>query len=356
MKEYPSEHFHATIKDEFLGLVWSQLTITLCSPPQFQGPASVIFPIPSPTTLPPAIDNTPAHLPETVTPAPKTRDGTVTAIGASPRHLPLPRVMESPLLRAPASSLTEQHIREIIREELQEVWVLEHVAREAASHAIDALLHRLDHRDRQWQQEFVPHAVDLISRSVISSLDTARSHRDMPDATAEDYVNPSCTDGVDNSPPSDKAAGIQPHTSPPGRSADDMTMFLAPGDKVEETFERRRADPQPIERAAGAGDEAPLAESAPTNTTLDSLYRIGNEWDTDSEDVKIGVLSDSPWKNEEGVPLAIANLNRPKRGDPIPPELRPLKLRTGTQSTHHPDAATEDTSASTATATAPTFR
>ncbi len=61
----------------------------------------------------------------------------------------------------PASSLTEQRIREIIREELQEVWDLEHVAREAASHAIDSLLHRLDCRDRQWQQEFVPHAVEI---------------------------------------------------------------------------------------------------------------------------------------------------------------------------------------------------
>ena len=269
----------------------------------------------------------------------------------------------------PASSLTEQRIREIIREELQEVWDLEHVAREAASHAIDSLLHRLDCRDRQWQQEFVPHAVDLISRSVISSLDTARSHRDMPDATGEDYVDPSRTDGVNNSSPSGKAAGIQPHTTPPRQSADDMTMFLTPGDKIEESFATgvnkafaksagRLKDVvqtlSPIERAAGAGDDALQAESAPTNTTLDSLYRIVNEWNTDSEEEKIGVLSDSPWKNEEGVPLAIANLNHRKRGDSIPPELRPLKLRTGTPSTHHPDEATEETSASTATASAPT--
>ncbi len=98
IKEYLSKHFHATIQDQFPELDWSQLTITLCSPPHFQGPASVIFPIPLPTPLPPAIDNAPAHLPETVTPAPKTRDGMATAIGASPRHLPLPRVMESPLL------------------------------------------------------------------------------------------------------------------------------------------------------------------------------------------------------------------------------------------------------------------
>jgi hypothetical protein len=46
MKEYLSEHFHATLQHEFPDLDWSQLTITLCSPPQFQGPASVIFPIP----------------------------------------------------------------------------------------------------------------------------------------------------------------------------------------------------------------------------------------------------------------------------------------------------------------------
>jgi len=264
----------------------------------------------------------------------------------------------------PASSLTEQRIREIIREELQEVWDLEHVAREAASHAIDSLLHRLDCRDRQWQQEFVPHAVDLISRSVISSLDTARSHRDMPDATGEDYVDPSRTDGVNNSSPSGKAAGIQPHTTPPRQSADDMTMFLTPGDKIEESFATgvnkafaksagRLKDVvqtlSPIERAAGAGDDALQAESAPTNTTLDSLYRIVNEWNTDSEEEKIGVLSDSPWKNEEGVPLAIANLDRPTRRDLLPPELRPFKLRT-----HHLDAATEDTYASTAAASAPT--
>jgi hypothetical protein len=144
--------------------------------------------------------------------------------------------MESPFVRVPASSLTEQRIREIIREELQEVWDLEHVAREAASHAIDSLLHRLDRRDRQWQQEFVPHAVDLISCSVISSLDTAKSHRDMPDATEEDHVDPSRTEGVNNSSPSGKAAGIQPHTTPPGRSTDDMTTFLTPGDKIEEPF------------------------------------------------------------------------------------------------------------------------
>jgi hypothetical protein len=363
MKEYLSEHFHATLQHEFPELDWNQLTITLCSPPQFQGPAPVIFPIPTPSTRLLAVDRALTHSPETVTPAPKTSVGTATANGASPGYLSLPRVMESPLIRVPASSLTEQRIREIIREELQEVWDLEHVAREAASHAIDSLLHRLDRRDRQWQQEFVPHAVDLISRSVISSLDTARSHQDRPEATATEYVNPPGTDGVNNSSPA-KVTGIQPHTTPPGRSADDATMFLTPGDKVEESFatgvneafaksaeclKKSVQTLSPIERVAGADDEAPLAESAPTNTTLDSLYRIGKEWDTDSEDEKIGVLSDSPWKNEEGVPLAIANLDRPTRRDLLPPELRPFKLRT-----HHLDAATEDTYASTAAASAPT--
>jgi hypothetical protein len=197
-------------------------------------------------------------------------------------------VMESPLIREPASSLTEQRIREIIREELQEVWHLEHVAREAASHAIDSLLHRLDRRDRQWQQEFVPHAVDLISRSVISSLDTAQSHRDMPDATEEDHVDPSRTDGVNTSSPSGKAAGMQPHTTPPGRSADNMTMFLTPGDKIEESFATgvneafaksagRLKDIvqtlSPIECTVGGGDDALQAESAPTNTTLEQTVR-----------------------------------------------------------------------------------
>jgi hypothetical protein len=143
MKEYLSEHFHATLQHEFPELDWSQLTITLCSPTQFQGPASVIFPFPTPSTRLPAIDRALTHPPETVTPAPKTSEGTATANGASPGNLSLPRVMESPLIRVPASSLTEQRIREIIREELQEVWDLEHVAREAASHAIDSLLHRL---------------------------------------------------------------------------------------------------------------------------------------------------------------------------------------------------------------------
>ena len=146
-------------------------------------------------------------------------------------------------------------------------------------------------------------------------------------------------------------------------------MFLTPGDRVEDSFATgvnaafaksavRLNDViqtlSPIEGATGPGDGALPAESTPVNTTLDSLYRIGKEWDTDSEDGKIGVLSDSPWKNEEGVPLAISNLNRSKRGDSNQLELRPLKSRTGTQSTLHPDVATEDTSASTATTSAPT--
>eukprot|EP00970_Alexandrium_tamarense_P003114 scaffold471_cov109-Alexandrium_tamarense.AAC.2 len=367
MKEYLLEHFHSAMVDEFPELDWSQLTITLCTPPHFHGPATVIFPPPSPPE-PPAIDDAVVRLPGTVTPAPKTRGGTVKTIGVSPAN-PLPRVKESPLLHIPVPSLTEQRIREIIREELQDVLNLDHVAREAASHAIDSLLHRLDRRDRQWQQDFVPHAVDLISRSVISSLDTARSHRDMPDVTIAASGDPTATDDVHTTSPSDKANGMCSHTTPPRRSADNTTMFLTPGDRVEDSFATgvnaafaksavRLNDViqtlSPIEGATGPGDGALPAESTPVNTTLDSLYRIGKEWDTDSEDGKIGVLSDSPWKNEEGVPLAISNLHRSRRGDSNQPELRPLKSRTGTQSTLHPDAATEDTSASTATSSAPT--
>jgi hypothetical protein len=49
----------------------------------------------------------------------------------------------------------------------------------------------MDYRDRQWQHDFMPKAVKIISRSVISSLDTAtRSQYELPADAVGDFVDP----------------------------------------------------------------------------------------------------------------------------------------------------------------------
>eukprot|EP00970_Alexandrium_tamarense_P020363 scaffold15161_cov331-Alexandrium_tamarense.AAC.2 len=67
----------------------------------------------------------------------------------------------------------------------------ETIARDAATNALCTLLHRMDYRDRQWQHDFMPKAVKIISRSVISSLDTAtRSQYELPADAVGDFVDP----------------------------------------------------------------------------------------------------------------------------------------------------------------------
>jgi hypothetical protein len=195
MKEYLTEHLHCGLFEDFPGLDWSKLVITLGGPSQASGPAEIIF-TPS-TSTPPRHPNpglmtsSSVHQPGAVTPATNAAEprdvGHVGLAGTSPPLVSTSHVIESPLPMRQESTLSEDRIREIFRQEIRSAWDPETIARDAATNALCTLLHMMDYRDRQWQHDFMPKAVEIISRSVISSLDTAtRSQYELPtDADGE---------------------------------------------------------------------------------------------------------------------------------------------------------------------------
>ena len=138
----------------------------------------------------------------------------------------------------------------------------------------------MEYRDRQWQHDFMPKAVEIISRSIISSLDTAtRSQYELPTDVDGEHADPALVargvvnafwktldpdaegseddsaasqDDIYASPQENKfgeeegcktrgaaAEGKPPreHTpSTPQRSGNDVTKFFTPGDKSDESF------------------------------------------------------------------------------------------------------------------------
>eukprot|EP00970_Alexandrium_tamarense_P018083 scaffold13317_cov92-Alexandrium_tamarense.AAC.6 len=138
----------------------------------------------------------------------------------------------------------------------------------------------MDYRDRQWQHDFMPKAVEIISRSVISSLDTAtRSQYELPTDVDEENEDPALRargvvnaywktldpdtagteddsaaspDDIYASPQENKFAeeeGCMKNGAPaegktpsghtpyiPQRPGSDVTKFFTPGDKSDESF------------------------------------------------------------------------------------------------------------------------
>ena len=199
MKEYLIEHLHRGLVEDFPDQDWSKLVITLGGSSQVIGPAETIFTLP--TSTPPRRPHSgltaasSAHLPGAVTPATSVAAPRVSANAgqaeASPPLISTSHVIESPLPLRQQSTLTEDRIREIFRQEIRSAWDPETIAKDAATNALCTLLHRMDYRDRQWQHDFMPKAVEIISRSVISSLDTAtRSQYELPTDVDEEHEDP----------------------------------------------------------------------------------------------------------------------------------------------------------------------
>eukprot|EP01082_Thalassiosira_pseudonana_P000282 g41.t1 g41 contig1:92296-93567(+) len=397
MKEYLIEHLHRGLVEDFPDQDWSKLVITLGGSSQVIGPAETIFTLP--TLTPPRRPHSgltaasSAHLPGAVTPATNVAEPRVSEnagqAGASPPLISTSHVIESPLPTRQQSTLTEDRIREIFRQEIRSAWNPESIAKDAATNALCTLLHRMDYRDRQWQNDFMPKAVEIISRSVISSLDTAtRSQYELPTEVDDEHkdpalrargvvnvfwktLDPEATGSEDDSAASQDdiyetlqenetageqecktrgdAAEVGPpreHTpSTPQQSGHDITKIFTPGDKSDESFAAGiNVTLEESSRLFHATSSTLDDHTSTTDATLvgktdrDSDYdtmkdyqrRRRHAWDSDSsEEDDVQRRPESPWKNKVGVPLVLEAANRRTRKDVPPPPIHAHNLRCG---------------------------